>query len=30
MAQVIVRENESLESALKRFKRSCARDGGAA
>ena len=26
-AQVIVRENESLESALKRFKRSCARDG---
>ena len=27
VAQVIVRENESLESALKRFKRSCARDG---
>ena len=27
MAQVIVRENESFESALKRFKRSCARDG---
>ena len=27
MAQVIVRENESLESALKRFKRLCARDG---
>ena len=27
MAQVVVRENESLESALKRFKRSCARDG---
>jgi small subunit ribosomal protein S21 len=27
MAQVIVRENETLESALKRFKRSCARDG---
>jgi small subunit ribosomal protein S21 len=27
MAQIIVRENESLESALKRFKRSCARDG---
>jgi len=27
MAQVIVRENESLESALKRYKRSCARDG---
>ena len=27
MAQVIVRENESLESALKRFKKSCVRDG---
>ena len=27
MAQVTVRENESLESALKRFKSSCARDG---
>jgi small subunit ribosomal protein S21 len=27
MAQVIVRDNETLESALKRFKRSCARDG---
>ena len=27
MAQVIVRENESLESALKSFKRSSARDG---
>ena len=27
MAQVIVRENESLESDLKRFKRSFARDG---
>ncbi len=27
MAQVIVKEGESLESALKRFKRSCARDG---
>ena len=27
MAQVVVRENESLESALKRFKHSCARDG---
>ena len=27
MAQVVVRENESLESALKRFKCSCARDG---
>ena len=27
MATVIVREGESLESTLKRFKRSCARDG---
>ncbi len=27
MAQIIVREGETLESALKRFKRSCARDG---
>ena len=27
MATVIVREGESLESALKRFKRSCAKDG---
>ena len=27
MATVIVREGESLEPALKRFKRSCARDG---
>ena len=27
MATVIVREGESWESALKRFKRSCARDG---
>ena len=27
MEQVVVRENESWESALKRFKRSCARDG---
>jgi len=27
MAQVIVRDNESLENALKRFKRSCAKDG---
>ncbi len=27
MAQVFVKDNESLESALKRFKRSCARDG---
>ena len=27
MAQVVGREGENLESALKRFKRSCARDG---
>ena len=27
MAQVYVKENESLESVLKRFKRLCARDG---
>ena len=27
MSQVIVRENESLESALNRFMRLCARDG---
>ncbi len=27
MAQVIVKEGETLENALKRFKRSCARDG---
>ena len=27
MAHVSAKENESLESALKRFKRSCARDG---
>ena len=27
MAQVVVREGENLESALKRFKRSCAKDG---
>ena len=27
MAQVYVKENESLESALKRFKRLCERDG---
>ena len=26
MAQVYVKENESLESALKRFKRLCAKD----
>ena len=27
MAQITVKEGESLENALKRFKRSCARDG---
>ncbi|MCY6484252.1 30S ribosomal protein S21 [Clostridium aestuarii] len=27
MSEVKVRENESLESALKRFKRSCAKSG---
>ncbi len=27
MAQIIVKDGENLESALKRFKRSCARDG---
>lgn len=27
MSEVHVRENESLESALKRFKRSCAKSG---
>ncbi|MBQ7990601.1 MAG: 30S ribosomal protein S21 [Oscillospiraceae bacterium] len=27
MAEVRVRNNESLDSALKRFKRDCARDG---
>ena len=27
MAQVIVKEGEGLESALRRFKRACARDG---
>jgi len=27
MSQIIVREGENLENALKRFKRSCARDG---
>ena len=27
MSEVRVRENESLESALKRFKRSCAKSG---
>ena len=27
MAKVEVREGENLENALKRFKRSCARDG---
>ena len=27
MSEVYVKEGESLDSALKRFKRSCARDG---
>ena len=27
MAQIVVRDGENLENALKRFKRSCARDG---
>ena len=27
MAEVRLRKNESLDTALKRFKRSCARDG---
>ena len=27
MSEIHVRENESLESALKRFKRSCAKSG---
>lgn len=27
MSEVIVRENESFESALRRFKRQCARSG---
>lgn len=27
MAEVIVKDNESLDSALKRFKRQCSRDG---
>ena len=30
MSEVHVRENESLDSALKRFKRSCAKAGGIA
>ena len=30
MSEVRIRENESLESALKRFKRQCARTGGLA
>ena len=30
MSEVRVKENESLESALKRFKRQCARAGGMA
>ena len=27
MSSVIVKENETLDSALRRFKRSCAKDG---
>ena len=27
MAEVIVKDNESLESALRRFKKQCSRDG---
>ena len=27
MSEIRVKENESLESAIKRFKRSCAKDG---
>ena len=27
MSEIRLKENESLDSALKRFKRSCARDG---
>ena len=27
MSEIYVKENESLDNALKRFKRSCARDG---
>ena len=27
MAEVIIKDNESLDSALKRFKRQCSRDG---
>ena len=27
MSNVIVKENESLDSALRRFKRNCAKDG---
>ena len=27
MSNVIVKENETLDSALRRFKRSCAKDG---
>ena len=30
MSEIRVRENESLESALRRFKRQCARSGGIA
>ncbi|MBQ8974466.1 MAG: 30S ribosomal protein S21 [Oscillospiraceae bacterium] len=27
MSEIIVKDNESLDSALRRFKRSCAKDG---
>lgn len=27
MAEVVVKDNESLESALRRFKKQCSRDG---
>ena len=30
MSEIRVKENESLESALRRFKRSCAKEGGIA
>ena len=30
MSEIRVKENESLDSALRRFKRSCARSGGLA
>ena len=30
MSEIRVKENEALESALRRFKRSCAKEGGIA